>query len=219
MRVLLLGATGRTGKIVLSKALEKGYHVNCLARNTERIEKKDGLTIFEGNPTNITDIKQAITECDSVISVLNISRKSDFPWAGLRTPETFLSDVMKHLVRISESEKLKRVALCSAWGVFETKNHIPKWFRWLIDNSTIGVAYKGHEKQEHILSQSNLNWTIVRPVGLYNSNKEEKVRETFNNDLKPSLLISRRSLATYLVESLEKDYLIKKTVVISKEIT
>ena len=217
MKILLLGATGRTGKIVLKIALEKGYQVNCLARNIERIEKREGLTIFEGNPTNEIDLIKAISGCDCVISVLNISRKSDFPWSSLRTPKTFLSEAMNLLVRISENKKLNRVSICSAWGVAETKNDIPKWFKWFIDNSNIGFAYEEHQRQEKIISESKFKWTIVRPVGLSNSKKEENIIATFNNKPKPNILISRKSVAKYLVESLENDSLIQKKVVISKQ--
>ena len=53
MRILLLGSTGRTGKLVLKKALESGYQVNCLARNSTRIVKQNGVTLMEGNPINL----------------------------------------------------------------------------------------------------------------------------------------------------------------------
>lgn len=216
MRILLLGATGRTGRLALKKALEKGHQVTCLARNSVRIQKKDGLTIIEGNANNETHLEKAITDCDAVISVLNISRKSDFPWASLRTPKYYLSDVARILVPMAEKRNLKRITVCSAWGVAETKNDIPKWFRWLIDHSNIGITYKDHERQEKILSESKLDWTIVRPVGLTNSKRIEIVKETFDNKPKPNILISRQSVAEYLVECLEKDYLIGKMVVISK---
>ena len=217
MKLLLLGSTGRTGRIVLEIALKKGYQVNCLARNTERIKKRKGLTIFEGNPTNENDLKKAISKCDFVISVLNISRKTDFPWSSLKTPSTFLSDAMNIVVRISKNENIKRISICSAWGVAETKNDIPKWFKWLINRSNIGIAYNEHEKQEEIISKSKLNWTIIRPVGLSNSKKEEKIIETFNNKPKPNMLISRKSLAKYLLQSLTNNSLIEKKVVISKK--
>ncbi|WP_219007195.1 NAD(P)-dependent oxidoreductase [Aquimarina litoralis] len=217
MKILLLGATGRTGKLVLTIALEKGYQVHCLARKSERIAQKDGLTIFEGDPNNKEDLYRAMAGCDGVISVLNISRKSDFPWSSLRTPKTYLSEVMAKLVPIAKEYNIKRISICSAWGVAETKKDIPKWFKWFIDNSNIGIAYKDHEKQEKIISNSNANWTIVRPVGLTNSKRIEQVKETFDNKPKPSILISRKSVATYLLESLENDSLIKRKVVISKE--
>ena len=217
MKLLLLGSTGRTGRIVLEIALKKGCQVNCLARNTERIKKRKGLTIFQGNPTNENDLKKAIYKCDFVISVLNISRKTDFPWSSLKTPSTFLSDAMNIVVRISKNENIKRISICSAWGVAETKNDIPKWFKWLINRSNIGIAYNEHEKQEEIISKSKLNWTIIRPVGLSNSKKEEKIIETFNNKPKPNMLISRKSLAKYLLQSLTNNSLIEKKVVVSKK--
>ena len=217
MKLLLLGSTGRTGRIILEIALKKGYQVNCLARKTERIKKRKGLTIFEGNPANENDLKKAISKCDFVISVLNISRKTDFPWSSLKTPSTFLSDAMSIVVKVSKNENIKRISICSAWGVAETKNDIPKWFKWLIDKSNIGIAYKEHEKQEEIIYKSKLNWTIIRPVGLSNSKKEEKIIETFNNEPKPNMLISRKSLARYLLQSLTTNHLMEKKVVISKK--
>lgn len=217
MRILLLGATGRTGKLVLKKALEQGYQVNCLSRNINRIENRQNLNLFEGNPASKEDLQKALSGCEAIISVLNISRKSDFPWSALRTPENFLSDVMSLLVPLAEENRINRIIVCSAWGVAETKKDIPGWFNWFIENSNIGVAYKDHERQEKIIESSNLSWSIVRPVGLTNSTKEKKVRESFNNSPKPHLTISRQSVAGYLVESLKNDKLVRKKVVISQE--
>ena len=214
MKILLLGATGRTGKLVLEQALAKGYSVNCLARNSKRIEPKDQLTVLEGSPNSEADLKQAIAGCEAVISVLNISRKSDFPWSGLRTPKTLLSDTIRLILPLAEAQDLKRITICSAWGVAETINDIPWWFKWTIKN--IKVAYEDHEKQEQILTQSKVNWTIVRPVGLTNFKRKENIRVTSNNQPKPGILISRLSVAKYLVDSLEDDALINKKVVISK---
>lgn len=217
MKILLLGATGRTGKLVLKMALESGYEVTCLSRNAERIDQKEGLTILEGNPNNKTDLENALTKCDFIISVLNISRKSDFPWATVRTPKNYLSNVMNTLIPIAENNHLKRIIICSAWGVAETKNDIPKWFKWFIKNSNIGITYRDHERQEKIIMDSKLNWTIIRPVGLTNSKKKEIIKESYGNKPKPSITISRQSTAKYIIDSLKDDDLIQKKVTISKE--
>lgn len=217
MRFLLLGATGRTGKLVLRQALETGYEVNCLSRYSERLRRQEGLTAFEGDPRRKEDLLRAINGCDTVISVLNISRASDFPWARLRTPKTFLSDTMKELVPIASDHGIKRLVVCSAWGVAETKDDLPSWFRWFIDHSNIGVAYADHERQEKLVENSMLDWTIVRPVGLTNTKSIQGIGETFENLPKPKLTISRSSVASYLLESLSRDDLIRKKVVISKK--
>ena len=216
MKILLLGATGRTGKLVLEKALAGDHQVNILVRNSNRIKQQPGLIIFEGDPANQADLQKALSGCHYVISALNISRKSDFPWSPLRTPPTYLSDVMQGLLSITDNQ-LKRIIICSAWGVSETREDIPKWFKWFIDNSNIKFAYHDHERQEKMLERSQFEWTIVRPVGLTNAKAEQSVKESFDNQPRPSLTISRKAVANYLVKSLKDDGLSRKKVVISKE--
>lgn len=217
MRILILGATGRTGKWMLQETLSHGYEVNCLVRQPEAIKAHhQNLKLFKGTPVNIADLKSALDGCEGIISVLNISRTSDFPWSKLRTPPTFLSEVMKNIRLLAEKNELKRIIVCSAWEVAETEKDLPVWFRWLVKNSTIGVAYRDHERQENELRQSDLNWTIVRPTGLTNFKKEKQVIESYKNKPKPTLMISRKNLAKYMVNALKRDELIGKSPVVSE---
>tara|TARA_R110000868_G_scaffold103289_1_gene284538 strand:- start:880 stop:1530 length:651 start_codon:yes stop_codon:yes gene_type:complete len=216
MKILLLGATGRTGKLVLKYALEKGFEINCLVRSSKKITPHPQMRIFEGTPSNQSDLEKAIVGCTHIINVLNISRKTDFPWSGLRTPKTFLSDVMSNIISIAPKYDVKQVISCSAWGVRETKHDIPFWFRWVIDYSNVGLAYKDHERQEILLEESDLNYTVVRPAGLTNF-KKQKVRETFENSPKPSLTISRKSVADYMIRCIDNESLFQKKAVISKD--
>ena len=216
MNVLILGATGRTGKLALEECLERGFKVSCLVRNKNKIHiKHKNLAVFTGNPTDYFALSQAAEGCNYLISALNISRTSDFPWAKLRTPETFLSDVMKNILILSKEVDLLKIVLCSAWGVGESNKDLPGWFKWLINNSNIKVAYQDHEKQENLLMGSDLNWTIIRPVGLINSTKKQHIVESFGNNPKPTLTISRKSVAKYMVDALVNQALVTKIPVIS----
>ena len=217
MNILLLGATGRTGKLVLEVAKENGYPVNCLVRDTKKVKNSDKVQVFDGNPNNPDDLEKAVQGCEAIFSVLNISRTSDFPWASLRTPPQYLSEVMSKTLKLAEKHNINRLIVCSAWGVAETKDDLPGWFRWFIDNSNIGIAYKDHEQQEELLRKSDLDWTIVRPSGLTNSKKQQKIIESYENKPVPKLLISRLSVARFMVEALKRDDLIGKAPVISAE--
>lgn len=214
MKVLLLGATGRTGKLVLEEIVLAKHTAHCIVRKIPA-QQFQGITFFKGSPDDAGVLQQAIQGCDAIISVLNISRTSDFPWAGLRTSKTFLSDVMQQLIQLAGKNKVERIIVCSAWGVSETRNHIPIWFRWLIDHSNIRVAYQDHERQEKLLQQSRLQWTIVRPAGLINSKKSQVILESYGNNPKPRLTISRLSVAKFMVSALSDNNLIGKAPVIS----
>ena len=215
MNLLLLGATGRTGKILLEMALARGYIVHCLVRDKTKLPSHPNIHVFEGLPSDFSLLNSAIQNCDFVVNVLNISRTSDFPWSPLRTPEDFLSKVMTQLTQVIDKTSLKRVVVCTAWGTNETKYAVPFWFRWFIDHSNIGSAYTDHERQERVLEKSSIPWTIVKPVGLTNSKSVSAVLEIFDPRQKPRLTISRSTLACYLLDALTKDELLNKKVVIS----
>lgn len=215
MRILILGATGRTGKLVLKKALKKGYLVNVVVRDKTKIKLHSNLKVYEGRTDDGATLSFAAAKCQAIISVLNISRTSDFPWAPLRTPKTFLSDTMKNCLQVVSVLGINRLIICSAWGVAETKSDIPFWFRYLIQYSNIGVAYKDHERQEELLKKSDFDWTIVRPVGLTDSFKPQQIQVSHNNIPKPKLTISRKSVAEFMVSALEDNALIGKSPVIS----
>ncbi len=217
MKILILGATGRTGKLILEESLTQGYEVHCLVRDPKKVkDNHDHLKIFKGSPERISDLENALKGCDGILSALNISRESDFPWSKLRTPPTFLSQVMNNVITLAEKEGVQRLVVCSAWGVAETEQDTPFWFNWFIKNSNIGVAYKDHERQENLLKRSHLKWTIVRPSGLTNFKNKKDVITSYNNHPKPKLTISRKNVAKFMVSTLENKDFIGRTPVISE---
>lgn len=214
--ILLLGSTGRTGKEVLDIALSRGYLVHALVRDREKISfKNQNLKIFQGDTSNPTDLSVAMNGVEAVVSCLNISRKNDFPWSDLRTPPSFLSVTMRIIIQVAKQNGVKRLIFTSAWGVADSRPFIPSWFAWLIDNSNISAAYLEHERQEALVKASNMDWTIVRPVGLVNSSCARPTRVFLENEGKPSLTISRRNTAVFLLDTLEGGNYIKQVPVIS----
>jgi putative NADH-flavin reductase len=215
-KLLILGSTGRTGKYLLEEALARGFDVNVLVRNVQKITiTTEKLRIFEGTPSNKEDLAKALQGCTHVMSALNISRNSDFPWADLRTPKDFLEKTIQNLIDLSETNPLENVMVISAWGVAETKKDIPFWFRWMIDFTNVKYGYLGHEDQERLLKNSDLNWTIVRPVILTNNKIIKLVLVSLDNNPKPNYLISRVNVANFMVDIFEKSLYVKQTPTIS----
>ncbi len=216
MKILLLGATGRTGRDLLQQALQRGHHVHALVRDKKKvITHHSNLSIFEGSPLDKAALENAMNGCEVIASALNVSRTSDWPWAPLRSPEDLLSSVMKSLVELMPQHHISRLIFISAWGVAETKKDIPGWFRWFIDHSNLSYPYLDHERQEDLARKSPLEWTSVRAAGLTNGSKIKEVKISFNNDPKPSLMINRKSVASFVLDTLEKNLYLRQTPVIS----
>ena len=215
-KILILGATGRTGHLFLQLALKAGFQVNVLVRNTEIFKiNHSNLAVFQGTPTNKDSLKTAMKGCRAVVSALNVSRISDFPWAKLRSPENFLSETIMNVAGLCKDLDINRVIVLSAWGVGDTRKDIPGWFRWLIDHSTIRIAYQDHNRQEQILAASDLRYTIIRPAGLTNFKNAKNITVSLKNKPKTSLTISRKDVAQFILMVLEQGLYIRESPVIS----
>src|SRR5690606_2017968 len=115
-----------------------------------------------------------------------------------------------NLITQCENEGIKRVIVMSAYGVGETRTSLPAPFRWLIDHSNIGAAYREHESQERLLEQSSLDWTVVRPVGLTNEMGNQEVDVALDAATKLKMTISRRAAAHFMLDCLEQSLYIRQ---------
>jgi putative NADH-flavin reductase len=217
MKILLLGATGRAGKHLLQQSLERGHIVHALVRDKSKVTiTHDHLTLFEGSPGDKAALDNAMKGCEAVLSALNISRYNDWPWTRLRTPKDFLSSTMKLIIELMAKHNIQRIIFTSAWGVAETRRDIPGWFRWFIENSNIKYPYDDHARQEELLKPTNLQWTAIRAAGLTNFKTKRRVIVSFNNTPKPHLTISRRNVAAFMLDALEKNLYVREMPVVSE---
>ncbi|MFY0674071.1 MAG: SDR family oxidoreductase [Bacteroidia bacterium] len=215
MKVLLLGATGRLGKELVIKLNAEKVNTVALVRDTSKINVSfDYVRFVEGDPNSLDNLKRAIDGCIMVITTLNISRVSDFPWSKLRAPKTLLSDTMRNLILLAKENDVKKIITVSAWGANESKSQLPFWFRWTIDYSNISYGYLDHERQETLLMQSNLDWTIIRPVGLSNSQQAKAAFASVESEVN-GYIVSRKSIANFLVENMENEDYNREVVTLS----
>ena len=217
MKILILGATGRTGRLIVEEALKQGYDLNVLVRDKNKISfSSKSVTVYQGTPARRIDLAAAMQGCNLIISALGIVRASDAPWSKLITAKNFISESIKNAIAEADQQNLKRLITVSAWGVGETKKEIPFWLKWLINHTNLRPVYAEHESQEKLLANSNLNWTAVRPVALNDSKKIKTLKVSFNNYPKPSLYISRQSVAKFMVDIIKSDKYDMKSPTISE---
>ncbi len=216
-RILLLGATGRTGRLVLEEALSRGLEVVALVRSPEALTHNDPrLTVVVGTPSSIADVERAMTGCDAVISALNNNRASDAPWAKPVSPPGFMAGVMRNILAAAKTHGLRRVVLMSAAGAGDSFDDMPWIMRWLVRRTNLGHTFRDHDEQEALLKASGLDWSIVRPVGLHDGEPRGSLVFSVKNQPKPAMRIARRSVARRLVESLNDRAAVGQSPVLSE---
>jgi putative NADH-flavin reductase len=214
--VLLFGATGRTGSEVLNYALEKGYHVKALVRDPSKITlESDRLELITGTPANLEDVKRAAAGCDAVISTLNNPRKTESLWAKPVNPPTLMTGCIRNAVTVMKEMGIRRIIVQTGAGAGDSFADMPLFMKAMIRLTNLKYAYADHDGQEQVLKDSDLDWTIVRPVGL---NNNETIKElAIGKGANHTAMIPRKAVAKFMVDCLESKEYVKKAPIISEQ--
>lgn len=212
MRILLVGANGRTGRLVLAETISRGHTVIALVRNPSSLEPQPGLTVVNGSPLGMSSIEDTFKATDitdrpsAVIVTLNAARASDNPFAKNISPPRLLSQSVTNIITAMNNNSVQKLVHTSAFGVGSSAQNLPFLMRLLVRYSNLGIAYKDHEEVDEIVKDSNLDWTLVRPVVMTEKEKHDvKILEDDGKGARMSANISRASVAAFLVDAADDD--------------
>lgn len=155
--ILLLGAAGKTGKLLTKMALDAGLFVTILVRNPVCIKiKHQYLEVIEGDVLNYLDIEKAVQGQDAVMSTLAKDYKS----------LEVLKLGTKKLIKAMEKEKVHRLITLSSIGAGSTKRTKGFLFRFALNITGRSYFFESLTEQENLLRESNLNFTIIQTGAL-----------------------------------------------------
>lgn len=189
MRVIVFGATGKTGRHVCRELVERGHGVTAFARSPERLEGVAGVEVVQGDVMDASAVEEAVAGHDGVIVVLGS--------AGLRDQRT-LTEGTRNVVDGMSAQGVKRVVVLSAAGVGESWGQIPMMSR-IMFRTLLRNIYADHTAQEAVVRESGLDWTIVR-AGVLNDEPGGAELRIGNEGRIGS--VSRRDVAYVLVGQL-----------------
>lgn len=214
MKLLLLGGTGRTGRLILQKALDDNHEITVVVRDPSKI-KSTNAKVIQGTPYDIDTMKSAIKNCEAVICTLNISRTSDYPWAKLKSPKDLISKSIKNTLTAMKENNVKRIITLSALGAGDSKKKMPFIFNFLVSVTNLKYAYNEHTRQEEILAQSDTDWTVIRLPMLTEEKGEAEILINKNDNVRLKRNINRESVARFILSILTNEEYYKSILGIS----
>ena len=213
MKLLVLGASGRTGQHIVDQALSRGHQVKALVRNPDSIAAQHGLTIVKGTPTNAADLATAEQGTDAILVALNNPRTSDAPWSKPVTTENILTKVAQNIIALGK----KRVVFLSAIGVGDSLKDTVWFMRFMIKRTNLSYAYADHNTAEQAFRASDAAWTMVRAMGLSNGDKEKELIVGTPITPKPGMMVRRSAVAGFMLDAAENGSHILETPVVSEK--
>jgi uncharacterized protein YbjT (DUF2867 family) len=157
MNIVVFGATGLTGGLVLERALAAGHNVVALVRDPSKLNLQHArLEVRKGNPLSTSDVEGCLAGANAVIHCLGIGGKGD----GQRT--TLISDSVKLILAAMAKHDVSRIVCMSNVGAggsgmwFANRIIVPLFLRWLLP------IIEDKNRMEQALRESNTEWVSVR---------------------------------------------------------
>ena len=205
MKIFIVGGTGGTGRQVIEQALLENHLVTALVRNPVKLNTDHpNLKVIKGNILEPDTFEQAIKENEVVISALGHKR------FFIKT--NILSEGTKNIVNAMEKHKVKRFICITSMGVNDSRFRLGLYYTLFVIPVILLFYFLDKEKQERIIRQSSLDWTIVRPGQLTNGKK----RTTYRHGSKLgsyifTKMVSRADVAHFILQEVKNDKYIKKS--------
>lgn len=178
----------------------------AFARNLKAVTQKDPrLTVVRGDVLDRAAVERAVMGYDAVLSALGIK-----PW----TREPVLLEGTRNILAAMEKHGVRRFICESSFGVGDSKDDTD-WFTNFMIGLLMGRLFEQKARQEELIRQSKVEWSIVRPARLTNGPRTGKYRD--GEHLRPGLFghISRADVAEFMLRQLTDDTWLRKTVTIS----
>ena len=217
MRVAVFGATGRVGALVVQALLDRGHEAVSVSRSPPDKQYQGKYVAFTGDMTDPGFIQSVVADCDGLIFCVGQRLKSpNNLFSKNLSPADIRTQIMKPIMRVLGSDHTKRFVYLSAFGVGTDLKKHALLFRMVLRLSSLGKSYEDHNQAEGIVRASKTNWTIVRPSGLTDKDEVMPLVDAKEN-WTSFMTVTKKSLAHYLVQTLENNTMDRQTLTIVEQ--
>lgn len=209
--ILIMGATSGIGAKAVEEALSRNLPVRAFARGADAMEPSDHLEPWRGDALSREDVSAALKDVRAVIYALGIKERLAMLWEK----ETLFSETTRILIDAMQEFGPKRLIAVTGFGAGRSREAMSS-IESFGHKAFLGRPYADKDRQEEMILNSDLDWTIARPVILTNNVKSGRVTVMRDPDTWKNGLISRADVASYLIDAVEQDLDIKTDVVVRR---
>ncbi|MET7303185.1 NAD(P)H-binding protein [Embleya sp. NPDC005575] len=205
MRITVFGATGPTGRRLTEQALAAGHQVTAVSRRVDALPLRAGLTVAAVDVADAAAVAAAVAGSGAVVSTVGVP--------PTRERVTVYSDGVRNILAGMEQHGVKRLMAVSSSVADPNWRPSGEHFFNLVMDPLVNrkVAKTAHDdmrRMEALMGESGLDWTVVRPGGLFEH--EEVTDYELGEDSVDGLYTARTDLAAAMLSQLEEPRFVRK---------
>lgn len=196
MRITVFGASGPVGRAVVGQALSAGHQVTAVTRRPEGFGvSAPRLRVVSADVHVLAEVESAISGAEAVISTIGVLPS--------RQPVTAYSAGTSTIVAAMREQGVRRIVCVSSKELDEEGvRDEPVLYRFVFARLLAAVnrtIYDDMRRMEAILRDSDRNWTIMRPAGLFAADRVTNYRCPSGHE--PGVSTSTADLAHALIRA------------------
>jgi putative NADH-flavin reductase len=195
-RVLIVGATGGTGRQLVEQALERGLVVTALARDPSALRlEHPRLTVARGDVLDYPSVEAAVRGQDAVLSALG--HKQFF------RPTRILSEGTGNVLRAMEAHGVRRFVCETALGIGDSAGRMGLYYTFFVIPVIVPFYFWDKTRQERLIAASKVDRIVVRPGALTNGAKRGRYQHGGSvGNLLWTVKISRADVADFMLNQI-----------------
>lgn len=198
-RILIIGASGGTGRKLVAQALERGYTVTAFVRDPSRLQiNHPQLTVIRGDVLDEGSVATAMHGQDAVLSALGHGQYF--------YPTRILSEGTRNILHAMEAHGVSRLVCETSLGIGDSAGRMGLYYTFFVIPVILPFYFWDKTRQERIIASSTLEWVIVRPGALTNGDKRNQFRHGRSvGRFFLTVKISRADVADFMLNQLASD--------------
>lgn len=208
-RILIVGATGGTGRQLVARALELGHEVAALARDPSKLDlRHPRLEIVQGDVLDPASLEAAVRSRDAVLSALGHKR-----YLG---PSRILSDGTRNLLVAMEAHGVRRLVCETSLGIGSAAGRMGLYYTFLVIPLVLPFYFWDKTRQERAIARSSAEWVIVRPGALTDGPRRGRLRHGPRvGSFLRTVRVSRADVAEFMLGQLDSEAYLRDAVGVS----
>lgn len=185
--LLLIGSTGRTGRLVICDALTRGHSITAVAREPSSLNTlltelspahRARIAVVKADPTYQSDLSSTLeaTLADAssnpivIVSTLGQTRRSGNPWAAVTSPPMFMKRTAEALVAAlnglpaESKQRFQKLVVMSMFGAKDSFANLHWLLKPVMWYSNMWQTIEDHNGLDTLVrGQNQIGWVMIRP--------------------------------------------------------
>jgi putative NADH-flavin reductase len=212
MKLVILGASGGIGRLLVEQAHARGHDVRAAARPSSAVTAPSGVDVRKGDLESESFLRECVRDREVVLSALGLRLSGIAPWAKAERPN-FLRDSTDAIIAAMKAEGVRRVCAVSSGGVGDSREILPPFFKAFVAASALRTAFVELDAMEQRFFASGLEVCMVRPSGLTDEPATGKTVVT--KKFTGRATIARADVAAFMLDQAEKSAFSERAPVIT----